>query len=132
MKATVTIDLPVPPKGMEWYQEPIANLAHPVTPGDIHTEQWTLRRIATEYVNVRLRRGVAEHFQDCFTHGGHCGGGELDSCQLADACREALSERNEPYPFWRHERDHSKWCNPPHDFDWRCTLPAAHAGPHGV
>lgn len=134
-KATVTIDLPdgweladtkmrkAKPGEYRWL--PAVGKPYRLESAS-EGECFILRRIADQYVNVKLRREDAETASQ-WPHGHN----DLNS-RVVDACREALREQNEPCPFWRHERDRSKWCNPPHDFDWRCTLPAGHAGEHGV
>ena len=133
-KATVTINLPDgweladtkmrPPKIGEWFIGPAGSV---MQAGVNYTTPFVIvRRIADQYVNVRLRREVAQSVVERFVADSSTVG------QVTAACAEALREQNEPCPFWRHEHDRSRWCNPPHDFDWRCALPAGHAGEHGV
>ena len=145
MKATVTIDLPdgweladtkmrkAKPGEYRWL--PAVGKPYRLESAS-EGECFIVRRIADQYVNVKLRRDDAERRAVwCVAHGDqflHCTVDEKAECRESNACREALRERCEPCPFWRHERDRSRWCNPPHDFDWRCALPAGHAGEHGV
>ena len=134
MKATVTIDLPdgweladtkmrkAKPGEYRWL--PAVGKPYRLESAS-EGECFIVRRIAEQYVNVKLRRGDAEELARTNWNGPV-------TTRMSAACREALRERNEPCPFWRHKRDNSRWCNPPHDFDWRCTRDRGHAGEHGV
>ena len=122
-KATVTIDLPDgwelaepeprTPNVGDWYwligwrtpQQAVVPFAA--------SGSFIVRRIAEQYVNVRLRRTTATHFSE-FTPFARPGGTHNE---LIDACREALRER-------------CGWATGiPH---FECLMPAGHAGEHGV
>ena len=130
-KATVTIDLPEgwelsepemrPGKRDEWGWWP--GTREPVQFSFNSTCSWLIvRRIADQYVNVRLRREDAEFvaiaWKDSTAYNA--------IYRLGLACREALRERcgvgiaqwDSKLHAWGHTA--------------QCTLPAGHAGPHGV
>ena len=77
-------------------------------------ECFIVRRIATEYVNVKLRREDAKHFATDRDD-------EISAVRLAAACREALSERC-GYMLIRFGPNNSI----------PCTRDTGHAGEHGV
>ena len=99
-KATVTIDLPDgwelaentprPIKKGEWGWWP--NSGEPCQFTFDSTYSWLIvRRIAEQYVNVRLRRTTATHFSE-LTPFDRPGGSHNE---LIDACREALGVNND-------------------------------------
>ena len=131
-KATVTIDLPDgweladtemrPAKRGEWKWDP--SMREPIECSGNTIAPWIIvRRIAEQYVNVRLRREdakwVAETWPEKFRN--NYSGASL--WEVAAACREALSERcGATYrKYFDRELDLSD-----------CLLPAGHAGEHGV
>ena len=127
-KATVTIDMPDgwelaepemrPPKKGEWFMYPgpgdsevfHASIDYPIT-GII------VRRIAEQYVNVRLRREDAEAMINVVRRAWE----PEPTDAVIDACREALSERC-GYMLIRFGPNNSI----------PCTRDTGHAGEHGV
>ena len=131
MKATVTIDLPdgweladtkmrkAKPGEYRWL--PAVGKPYRLESAS-EGECFIVRRIATEYVNVKLRReDAAEAVRDWSVDVS----GVLVE-RIAYACREALSERCGTAVC--HNQFES--CNT-HNHAI-CTLPAGHAGSHGV
>ena len=141
-KATVTIDLPDgwelaanemrPAKRGEWkwdpsMTEPIECIGNTIAPWII------VRRIATEYVNVKLRREDAKHFAGLETYDTQY----PPIHRLILACKESLRDRCGFNKYPRCERlnsaAHADLCTEPHHYEANdCTLPAGHAGEHGV
>ena len=127
-KATVTIDMPDgwelaenEPRGPhagEWYWMIGWAAPRQATTSLMISGSFIVRRVADQYVNVRLRREAAAHFTTLGKfnnpHGYHD--------HLVDACREALRERC-GQPFWE---------RPSYSTVLNCTRDRAHAGEHGV
>ena len=133
-KATVTIDLPdgweladtkmrkAKPGEYRWL--PAVGKPYRLESAS-EGECFIVRRIATEYVNVKLRREDAKHFATDRDD-------EISAVRLAAACREALSERC-GVKWCGLSMEPDRKCNGLADHNPKpCTLPAGHAGPHGV
>ena len=141
-KATVTIDLPdgwelaepevrCPMKG-----ETFLDNDGRVQTASINYEKVKfpiVRRIADQYVNVRLRRDDAEAYAAMQWP-------DKINSRLTAACREALRERCPGY-YHKGEAagvgcqrgfDYQEYCHQDGTTDFPCTLPAGHAGSHGV
>ena len=145
MKTQVTIDLPdgweladsrlrTPKKG-EWLIVPGESSPRQALFDWYNTPTFIVRRIATEYVNVKLRRTTATHFSE-LTPFDRPGGSHNE---LIDACREALRER---CGIWAcggrlcSDQSPDGEVSSPHDpglgIRVRCTRDPGHAGKHGV
>ena len=134
MKATAMIDLPDgweladteirPPRKGEWFIG--ANNSVCSASVDHMTPMVIVRRIAEQYVNVRLRRKDAVWLEQTWPEASRGDDSIASLWEVAAACREALSERcgaKFDNPSWVA----NGWRDQP-----SCTLPAGHAGPHGV
>ena len=134
MKATVTIDLPdgweladtkmrkAKPGEYRWL--PAVGKPYRLESAS-EGECFIVRRIAEQYVNVRLRREDAAHFAGLDTYDHQF----LPTYQLILACAESLSERCETMVCgdeWGACRYTS------HTTRRLCGLPTGHAGEHGV
>ena len=143
MKTQVTIDLPdgweladsrlrTPKKG-EWLIVPGESSPRQALFDWYNTPTFIVRRIADQYVNVRLRRDDAEAYAAMQWP-------DKINSRLTDACREALRERCPGY--YHANRELAGTCDRGFDYheyahkdgteDFKCTLPDGHAGSHGV
>ena len=152
-KATVTIDLPDgweladtrmrPAKSGEWKWDP--SMDEPVQSSGTTIAPWFIvRRIAGQYVNVKLPHDHVEaRAGHCTLHREyieHCDTGKFQDCRVRIAYAEALSERCPGY--YHANRELAGTCDRGFDYheyahkdgteDFPCTLPAGHAGSHGV
>ena len=152
-KATVTIDLPdgweladtkmrkAKPGEYRWL--PTVGKPYRLESAS-EGECFIVRRIAEQYVNVKLPRAYAEgRAKHCGLHRTFiqtCDTAQFQDCRVRIAYAEALSERCPGY--YHANRELAGTCDRGFDYheyahkdgteDFPCNLPAGHAGEHGV
>ena len=105
----VTVNLPEPPEELEWKQ--IAG-DHPMSDTGAYQIVWRAVPKSTEWVNVKVRRVVAESFaSDVWVH--------PDNQEVAAAMREALAEKSD---------DPHRLCGRKVATDSTCVLSQYHGG----
>ena len=144
-KATVTIDLPdgweladtkmrkAKPGEYRWL--PAVGKPYRLESAS-EGECFIVRRIADQYVNVRLRREAAAHFATL----GKFDNPESYHDHLVNACKEAVRERCPGYYHANPELtghckrgfDYDYYAHKDGTEDFPCTRDPGHAGEHGV